>query len=47
MKTERTFPRAVVTKKQEASIKKGHPWIYADEITEMDEERMFYRCLRF
>lgn len=38
MKAERTFPRAVVTKKQEASIKKGHPWIYADEITEIDEE---------
>lgn len=37
MKTERTFPRAVVTKKQEMSIKKGHPWIYADEITEVHE----------
>lgn len=37
MKTERLFPRSVVTKKQEISIRKGHPWIYADEITEIDE----------
>lgn len=37
MKTERTFPYARVTVKQEVSIKKGHPWIYADEITEQSE----------
>lgn len=37
MKTERNFPRAVVTKKQEISVKKGHPWIYADEISEIDD----------
>lgn len=34
MKQKRTFPYARVTKKQEMSLKKGHPWIYADEITE-------------
>jgi 23S rRNA (cytosine1962-C5)-methyltransferase len=37
MKQERTFPRFVVTKKQENSIKQGHPWVYADEIIESDE----------
>ena len=37
MKQERVFPRFVVTKKQEKNIKKGHPWIYADEIVESSE----------
>ena len=37
MKQERIFPRFVVTKKQEKNIKKGHPWIYADEIVESSE----------
>lgn len=37
MKQERVFPRFVVTKKQEKNIKKGHPWIYADEIIESSE----------
>lgn len=34
MKQKREFPFAKVTKKQEYSLKKGHPWIYEDEITE-------------
>ncbi|MDO5109526.1 MAG: rRNA large subunit methyltransferase I, partial [Erysipelotrichaceae bacterium] len=38
MKQTRTFPYAKVTKKQEFSLKKGHPWIYEDEIAEISEE---------
>lgn len=38
MKQERTFPKISVTKKQENSIKNGHPWIYEDEITQIDED---------
>lgn len=34
MKSERKFPGVVVTKKAEISIKKGHPWVYAEEITQ-------------
>ncbi len=34
MKQERRFPYVKVTGKQEKSVKKGHPWIYEDEITE-------------
>ena len=34
MKQERTFPSVKITKKQERSVRNGHPWIYADEITE-------------
>ena len=37
MKKERTFPYAKITVKQEVSVRKGHPWIYADEITEQSE----------
>lgn len=32
MKTERTYPRCMVTPKAEASILRGHPWVYDDEI---------------
>ena len=38
MKQDRTFPSFTVTKKQEAKIKSGHPWIYEDEITKAPEE---------
>ncbi len=34
MKSERKFPGVKVTKKAEISIKKGHPWVYGEEITE-------------
>ncbi len=34
MKTKRNYPIMTVTKKAEASVKRGHPWIYAEEITE-------------
>ena len=37
MKQDRTFPYIRVTKKQENRIKNGHPWVYADEITEQTE----------
>ncbi len=37
MKQERTFPRLVVTKKQENNIKQGHPWVYVDEIIESED----------
>ncbi len=33
MKNKRNFPIVTVTKKAEFSIKKGHPWVYAEEIT--------------
>ena len=34
MLQNRQFPYVCVTKKQEYSLKKGHPWIFEDEITE-------------
>ena len=34
MKSKRNFPIVTVTKKAEASIKKGHPWVYDTEITQ-------------
>ncbi len=37
MKQKRNFPSATVTKKQEASLKKGHPWVFEDEITDCPE----------
>lgn len=33
MKSERTYPRYTVTPKAETSILRGHPWVYAEEIT--------------
>ncbi len=32
MKQERAFPRVTITKKAEASVKYGHPWIYDTEV---------------
>lgn len=32
MKTERNYPAATVSRKAEASLRAGHPWVYADEI---------------
>lgn len=37
MKQNRIFPHVTVTTKQERSIRHGHPWIYADEITESSD----------
>ena len=37
MKQTRNFPYAKITAKQEKSVRRGHPWIYADEITEQSE----------
>ena len=34
MKNKRNFPFVTVTKKAEASIKRGHPWVYDAEITQ-------------
>lgn len=34
MKNQRSFPFVKVTKKAEFSIKNGHPWVYAEEITD-------------
>lgn len=31
------FPHVTITKKQEISIRKGHPWVYADEISEQSD----------
>ncbi|HOP09925.1 MAG TPA: class I SAM-dependent rRNA methyltransferase [Oscillospiraceae bacterium] len=36
MKTERKFPAATVTKKAEASLRNGHPWVYGEEITNVN-----------
>ena len=38
MKSERIYPAAVVTKKAEASLKKGHPWVYDTEIKSVNGE---------
>ena len=38
MKQERTFPKAVVTEKAEAAIKRGHPWVYDAEISGLSDE---------
>ena len=37
MKTTRSYPADTVTKKAELSIVQGHPWVYADEITDAPE----------
>lgn len=33
MKQDRIFPKAFVTEKAEAAVKRGHPWVYDTEIT--------------
>ena len=35
MKTERTYPSVTVTPKAEASLLRGHPWVYDEEITDV------------
>lgn len=36
MKAERSYPRYTITAKAENAILQGHPWVYAEEITDMD-----------
>lgn len=36
MKQQRSFPRISVTAKAEASVKRGHPWIYHTELTGLE-----------
>ena len=36
MKQQREFPSVIITKKQERSLKEGHPWVYEDEIIEQN-----------
>ncbi len=36
MKSERIYPKAIVTKRQVERIHNGHPWVYADEITSIE-----------
>ncbi len=36
MKQKRQYPRLTVTAKAERSIKKGHPWVYGQEVTDVD-----------
>ena len=33
MKTERNFPKVSISQKAARSLKNGHPWVYADEIS--------------
>lgn len=35
---ERNYPRATVTEKGEKALRGGHPWVYAEEITELSSE---------
>ena len=35
MMKERLYPRAAITPKGEKSLRGGHPWVYADEITSL------------
>lgn len=38
MKTNRIYPKIIVTKKAERSIKSGHPWVYNTEIMKKERE---------
>ena len=40
MKTTRSYPAYTVTQKAELSIVQGHPWVYADEITDAPETQL-------
>ena len=40
MKQERNFPRAVITEKAEAAVKRGHPWVYDTEITSFADKKV-------
>ena len=32
MHTQRDYPRFTVNKKAEAAIRRGHPWVYGEEV---------------
>jgi len=38
MKSERTFPKCIITKKGSAWVDAGHPWIYEGEVLHIDGE---------
>lgn len=35
---ERNYPKATITEKGERTLRGGHPWVYADEVTEVSGE---------
>ena len=35
---ERNYPKATITEKGEKALRGGHPWVYADEVTEVSGE---------
>ena len=35
---DRTYPKATVTEKGEKALRGGHPWVYAEEITDISGE---------
>ena len=35
MKAERGYPRYTVTPKAEAAILRGHPWVYGEEVLDI------------
>ncbi len=35
---EKRYPRAYITEKGEKALRGGHPWVYADEVTQLDGE---------
>lgn len=37
MKNQRQFPFVTISKKSEFSVKNGHPWVYAEEITSSED----------
>lgn len=38
MKQDRKYPKALVSRKAQAAIEKGHPWVYEDEIRSIEGE---------
>ena len=38
MKAERGYPRYTVTPKAEAAILRGHPWVYGEEVLDIQGE---------
>ncbi len=44
MKTDRDFPKLVITKKGTLSAQSGHPWIYAEEVM-TDQQNLKNGCL--